>query len=49
MTASSKSAAMFHELGIQKGDRVCLFLPNCIEYVYCWFGLSLIGGDQPFR
>ena len=39
-----KSAAMFHELGIQKGDRVCLFLPNCIEYVYCWFGLSLIGG-----
>ena len=38
-----KSAAMFAVLGIEKGDRVCLFLPNCIEYVYSWFGLSLIG------
>ena len=38
-----KSAAMFDGLGIGKGDRVCLFLPNCIEYVYSWFGLSLIG------
>ena len=38
-----KAAAMFHHLGIEKGDRVCLFLPNCIEYVYSWFGLSLIG------
>ena len=38
-----KSAAMFAGLGIQKSDRVCLFLPNCIEYVYSWFGLSLIG------
>ncbi|NQW24324.1 MAG: AMP-binding protein [SAR202 cluster bacterium] len=38
-----KTATMFLELGIEKGDRVCLFLPNCIEYVYSWFGLSLIG------
>ncbi len=38
-----KSAAMFAGLGIEKGDRVCLFLPNCVEYVYSWFGLSLIG------
>ena len=38
-----KAAAMFAGLGIQKGDRVCLFMPNCIEYVYSWFGLSLIG------
>ena len=38
-----KAAAMFQDLGIGKGDRVCLFLPNCIEYVYSWFGLSLIG------
>ena len=39
-----KAAGMFVGLGIKKGDRVCLFLPNCIEYVYSWFGLSLIGG-----
>ena len=38
-----KSAAMFRDLGIEKGDRVCLFMTNCIEYVYSWFGLSLIG------
>ena len=38
-----KAAAMFADLGICKEDRVCLFLPNCIEYVYSWFGLSLIG------
>ena len=38
-----KAAALFAGLGVQKGDRVCLFMPNCIEYVYSWFGLSLIG------
>ena len=38
-----KASSMFHGLGVEKGDRVCLFLPNCIEYVYSWFGLSLIG------
>ena len=38
-----RTAAMFRELGIQRGDRVCLFLPNVPEFHYCWFGLSLIG------
>ena len=38
-----KAAAMFADLGVRREDRVCLFLPNCIEYVYSWFGLSLIG------
>ena len=38
-----KYAAMFSGLGIEKGDRVCLFMPNCIEYVYSWFGLSVTG------
>ena len=32
-----KAAAMFADLGIRREDRVCLFLPNCIEYVYSWF------------
>ena len=39
-----RTAAMFRELGVQHGDRVCLFMPNCIEYLYCWFGLSELGG-----
>ena len=35
---------MFRTFGITKGDRVALFLPNCPEFLYCWFGLSMIGG-----
>ncbi|MCZ6892245.1 MAG: ATP-dependent acyl-CoA ligase [Chloroflexi bacterium] len=41
--AAMRTAGMFQELGIGKGDRVCLLLPNCPEVLYCWFGLSLIG------
>jgi len=40
---SLQTAAMFREFGITKGDRVALFLPNCPEFLYCWFGLSMIG------
>lgn len=38
-----QAAGMFRDLGINRGDRVCLFLPNVPEFHYCWFGLSLIG------
>ena len=38
-----RAAAMFGELGVNRGDRVCLFLPNVPEFHYCWFGLSLLG------
>ena len=38
-----RTASMFREMGINHGDRVCLFMPNCIEYLYCWFGLSALG------
>ena len=38
-----RTAGMFLELGIRRGDRVCLLLPNVPEFHYCWFGLSLIG------
>ncbi len=31
-------------LGVKKGDRVCLSLPNCPEFLYLWLGLSHIGG-----
>ena len=40
---SLSAAAMFQRMGVGKGDRVCLFLPNCIELLHCWFGLSLLG------
>ncbi|MEC9308929.1 MAG: ATP-dependent acyl-CoA ligase [Chloroflexota bacterium] len=40
---SIRAASMFRSLGIVHGDRVCLYLPNCPEFLYCWFGLSRIG------
>ena len=41
--AIKRTAGMFQASGIRHGDRVCLFLPNCAEFMYCWFGLALIG------
>ena len=38
-----RAAGMFQAMGVQQGDRVCLFMPNCVEYLYCWFGLALLG------
>ena len=38
-----RTASMFREMGVEHGDRVGLFMPNCIEYLYCWFGLSELG------
>ena len=38
-----RTAAMFRDLGVVRGDRVGLFMPNCAEYLYCWFGLSALG------
>ena len=37
-----RTASLFRELGVGRGDRVCLFMPNA-EYLYCWFGLSELG------
>ncbi len=38
-----RTAELFSNLGVAHGDRVCLFLPNCPEFLYCWFGLSILG------
>ena len=38
-----QTAGMFQAMGVSRGDRVCLFLTNCPEFLYCWFGLSLLG------
>ncbi len=38
-----QTAAMFQSMGLSHGDRVCLFMPNCPEYLFCWFGLSILG------
>ncbi len=38
-----ETAGMFQSMGVGKGDRVCLLLPNCPEFLFCWFGLSALG------
>ncbi len=40
----NRTARWFFKLGIEKGDRVCINLPNCPEFLYVWLGLSHIGG-----
>ncbi|MBN1225251.1 MAG: AMP-binding protein, partial [Candidatus Aminicenantes bacterium] len=43
---ANRIANGFTELGIKKGENVCILLPNCPEYFYLWFGLSKIGAVE---
>ena len=40
----NQAANAFLELGIRKGDRVCLMLSNTPEFLFTWLGLNKIGG-----
>jgi crotonobetaine/carnitine-CoA ligase len=31
-------------LGIKKGDKIAIMLPNCPDYLYLWFGIAKMGG-----
>jgi crotonobetaine/carnitine-CoA ligase len=33
-------------IGIKKGDKVTIMLPNCPEFIYTWFGLAKIGAVE---
>ena len=37
-------ANAFARLGLQKGDRVCLYLPNCPEYILSYWAVLKSGG-----
>lgn len=39
----TRTANLFHALGVRKGDKVALHLDNCPEFIFCWFGLAKIG------
>jgi crotonobetaine/carnitine-CoA ligase len=43
---SNRCANAFKNLGIAKGDKVSIMLPNCPEYLYLWFGLAKIGAVE---
>ena len=40
---ANRMANAFADMGVKKGDRVCVMLPNCLEYLYAWFGLAKMG------
>lgn len=41
--ASNRVANNLIELGVRKGDRVSLYLPNCVDYVLALFGVAKAG------
>lgn len=41
--AVNRASNAFHAMGIRKGNKVALIMPNCPEYLYVWFGLAKIG------
>lgn len=43
---SNRCAHGFEEMGIAKGDKVSIMLPNCPEFLYLWFGLAKIGSVE---
>jgi crotonobetaine/carnitine-CoA ligase len=43
---SNRCAHAFQNLGIRKGDKVSIMLPNCPEFLYIWFGLAKIGAVE---
>ncbi|ALJ16388.1 AMP-binding protein [Sphingopyxis macrogoltabida] len=43
---SDRLAASLQSLGVRKGDRVAIMLPNCDEYVFAIFAIAKIGAIQ---
>jgi long-chain acyl-CoA synthetase len=41
--ASSQVAAGLQAAGVKAGDRVALFMPNCVELVFSYFGIFKLG------
>jgi carnitine-CoA ligase len=39
----NRSAHALLALGINKGDKINIHLPNCLEFLYLWFGAAKIG------
>lgn len=40
---SNRLANAFYHLGVKKNDKVAIILPNCIEYLYVYFSLFMLG------
>ncbi len=42
----NKVAHGLAKLGVKRGDKVSIFLPNCLEYIYTWFAVSKLGAVE---
>lgn len=42
--ATDRLAAVLATRGVGKGTTVSLMLPNCIEFILCWFAIARLGG-----
>ncbi|GAC1367073.1 MAG: crotonobetaine/carnitine-CoA ligase [Ktedonobacteraceae bacterium] len=42
-TQVNRTANALHTLGLRKGDKINVHLPNCLEFLYLWFGAAKIG------
>jgi len=40
---SDRAAAFLREMGVERGDKVCLLLTNRPEFIEIWFGLAKLG------
>jgi crotonobetaine/carnitine-CoA ligase len=43
---SNQIANALVNIGIKKGDKVAIMLPNCPEFIYAWFGLAKMGAVE---
>lgn len=44
LESSQRFAAALQQLGVQKGDRVAIYLPNCPQFVIAYYGTLMAGG-----
>ena len=50
LAQSRRLAAGLVGLGVKKGSHVAILMENCPEFIYTWFGLSLLGAiEAPFN
>ena len=40
---ANRVASGLRALGVGKGDVVSVYLPNCPEFLYTWFGITKLG------
>ena len=40
---STRVAGALNKLGIKKGDKVALWMPNCPEFIYSFLGIARLG------